>query len=251
MSEPIHVISLGAGVQSSTMALMAAAGEIEPMPTAAIFADTTYEPRAVYEWLTWLEKQLPFPVYRVKAYDNRRVIFRRGQTQIPVYAKSGIGKRQCTSDWKLVPLYRKCREIAGFTGKRAPNGLVTNWIGISLDEAHRMKPNRERWAVNRWPLIEGRISRQDCLLWMERNGFPRPPRSACVFCPYKSDADWRETRDDPEQMLVVRKVEAMLSPKDEYLHNSKQRIDEVDLSTDLDRGQLSLFGNECEGMCGV
>lgn len=63
--EPIHIISLGAGVQSSTMALMAATGEIELMPTAAIFADTQAEPGSVYRWLDWLEKQLPFPVYRV------------------------------------------------------------------------------------------------------------------------------------------------------------------------------------------
>lgn len=40
MADPIHVISLGAGVQSSTMALMAANGEITPMPKCAIFADT-------------------------------------------------------------------------------------------------------------------------------------------------------------------------------------------------------------------
>ena len=31
MSEPIHILSLGAGVQSSTLALMAAAGEVTPM----------------------------------------------------------------------------------------------------------------------------------------------------------------------------------------------------------------------------
>jgi hypothetical protein len=36
MSEPIHIISLGAGVQSSAMALMAARGEITPMPKAAV-----------------------------------------------------------------------------------------------------------------------------------------------------------------------------------------------------------------------
>src|ERR1017187_6074896 len=65
MTEPIHIISLGAGVQSSTMALMAAAGEITPMPKCAIFADTQAEPKSVYVWLDWLEKQLPFPVYRV------------------------------------------------------------------------------------------------------------------------------------------------------------------------------------------
>ena len=36
----LRVISLGAGVQSTTMALMAAHGEIGPMPDCAIFADT-------------------------------------------------------------------------------------------------------------------------------------------------------------------------------------------------------------------
>lgn len=46
MNEPIHIISLGAGVQSSTMALMAAAGEITPMPKCAIFADTQDEPES-------------------------------------------------------------------------------------------------------------------------------------------------------------------------------------------------------------
>ena len=35
-----NFLSLGAGVQSSTLALMAAKGEIGPMPDAAIFADT-------------------------------------------------------------------------------------------------------------------------------------------------------------------------------------------------------------------
>lgn len=62
-----HIISLGAGVQSSTMALMAAAGEITPMPDCAIFADTQAEPKSVYKWLDWLEGQLPFPVIRVVA----------------------------------------------------------------------------------------------------------------------------------------------------------------------------------------
>jgi len=48
-----HFLSLGAGVQSSTMALMAAKGQIGPMPDAAIFADTQWEPRHVYTWLNW------------------------------------------------------------------------------------------------------------------------------------------------------------------------------------------------------
>jgi hypothetical protein len=164
--------------------------------------------------------------------------------------EKGFGKRQCTGDWKIVPINRCKREILGFTNKRVPDDTVTTWIGISLDEAHRMKPSRENWNTHRWPLIEKRMKRHDCLTWMESHHFPRPSRSACVFCPYKSNEDWRETKKDPEQMRMVREVEALL-PKGEYLHWSKQHLDEVDLSTDLERGQLSLFGNECEGMCGV
>ena len=66
-TDPMHILSLGAGVQSSTLALMAAKGEVGPMPMAAIFSDTQAEPKEVYDWLDWLEKQLPYPVYRVTA----------------------------------------------------------------------------------------------------------------------------------------------------------------------------------------
>ena len=72
MSKVFNIISLGAGVQSSTMALMAAHGEITPMPDCAIFADTQWEPAAVYKHLEKLERALPFPVYRVTA-GNRAV----------------------------------------------------------------------------------------------------------------------------------------------------------------------------------
>ncbi len=92
MSEPIHIISLGAGVQSSCMSLMAAAGEILPMPTAAIFADTQAEPASVYRWLDWLEKQLPFPVHRVTAGNiaKRELKLFTSKKSGKVYRKSGI-----------------------------------------------------------------------------------------------------------------------------------------------------------------
>jgi len=43
----LRALSLGAGVQSTTLALMAAHGEIGPMPDCAIFADTGWEPQAL------------------------------------------------------------------------------------------------------------------------------------------------------------------------------------------------------------
>lgn len=72
-SPNLRVLSLGAGVQSTTLALMAAHGEIGPMPDCAIFADTGWEPKAVYDHLAWLMSPnvLPFPVHIVSAVNIR------------------------------------------------------------------------------------------------------------------------------------------------------------------------------------
>jgi hypothetical protein len=272
MSVKLRVISLGAGVQSTTMALMAAHGEIGPMPDCAIFADTGWEPKHVYEHLDRLEKRLPFPVYRVSNGDLRATIGeKRPQGKflvldIPVFVATkgvpgGMTSRSCTRDYKIVPIERKVRELLGLTRKRAPKTpIVEQWIGISLDETIRMKPNRNAWITSRWPLIEQRMNRNDCLRWMERNGFEEPRKSSCIGCPYHSDTEWRSVKADPaawaDAVEIDRKLRAAppgaFRLKGElFLHRSCQPLENVDLSTAEDRGQLNLFLNECEGMCGV
>ena len=173
----------------------------------------------------------------------------------------GIGmiRRQCTSDYKIVPIRRKVRELLGIAGRRSPSSPVAEqWIGISLDEAARMKPSAEEWQLNRWPLVEMGLTRHDCLRWLERHDYPLPPKSACIGCPFHSDDHWRRMRDhDPEAWTdavavdhVIRSGFRNIRAK-VYLHRSARPLDEADLSTDADRGQLDLWPNECEGMCGM
>jgi len=47
------------------------------------------------------------------------------------------------------------------------------------------------------------------------------------------------------------KRSAFGAKKPVFVHRSVMPLDEVDLSTETDRGQLDMFGEECEGMCGV
>jgi hypothetical protein len=112
----------------------------------------------------------------------------------------GMIRRQCTKDYKIVPIRRKVRELVGLTRRRSPaHAVVEQWIGISLDQVIRMKPSFEAWQVNRWPLIEQRMSRHDCLRWLARHNYPIPPKSSCIGCPFHSDAMWRQIRDgDPD-----------------------------------------------------
>jgi len=262
-----RIISLGAGVQSTTLALMAAHGELTPMPDCAIFADTQWEPAKVYEHLRWLMSPnvLPFPVHIVSSGNIRQAAIDRTNTTgqkfaaIPWFTRSllgteGMGRRQCTREYKLTPIQRKARELLG--GK-TPRAGVEMWIGISLDEAARMKPSRVAYIVNRWPLIEKRINRRECLAWLARNGYPTPPKSSCIGCPFHSDAQWRALKDGPpEEWKDALAVDAAIREQSpdgriQFMHHSLKPLAEVDLRTDAEAGQPDLFQNECEGMCGV
>lgn len=269
-----NVLNLGAGVQSSTLALMAAAGEITPMPDFAIFADTQAEPKSVYIWLDWLEKQLPFPVHRVTrgnmtadmmalrtAQDGRQWT----KSTIPAFMQAvdgsiGILGRSCTADYKIAPILKNLRRLCGI--KRGEKEVqITQWIGISYDEIQRMKPSRDKWTQHRWPLIEREMRRHDCIAWLKRHGFPEPPRSACVYCPFHSNAEWRRLKThEPEAFAEAVRVEQELQRTKAmtdnirsvpWLHRSCVPLEQVDLSTEADSGQLDMFGNECEGLCGV
>lgn len=98
-----------------------------------------------------------------------------------------------------------------------------------------------------------------CLEWMRARGYPQPPRSACYFCPYKSNAEWRKLRDEePEEWARAVEIDGLIragvrdTTQKLYLHRSLTPLADIDLSTAEDRGQLSVgFGEECEGMCGV
>lgn len=280
MSQPpstnplLRVLSLGAGVQSTTLALMAAHGEIGPMPDCAIFADTQSEPLAVYDHLRWLMSPnvLPFPVHVITAGNLGAEIrlaasgHARNDARPPFFIKNpdgsrGILRRQCTGDYKIDPIHKMVRQLIGLKPRqRAPKTVVVEqWIGISTDESHRMKPSLHPMAVNRWPLIEQEMSRHSCLRWLENHDYPRPPKSACTFCPYRSDLAWRNMRDtDPVAWAEALEIDATIrSPGyvglvgEAYIHDSLTPLAEVDLSTAAERGQPDLFGNECDGMCGV
>jgi hypothetical protein len=273
-----NVLNLGAGVQSSCLALMAAKGEIGPMPDFAIFADTQAEPTEVYRWLDWLEKQLPFPVYRVtkgnltedslKVFKHKKTGNDRIQRIIPLYGVKPNGDitaaigRSCTADYKVAPILKELRERCGITRGQTET-VITQWIGISYDEMQRMKLAGNKWTQHRWPLIEKRMTRAHCKEWLKANGFPEPPRSACYYCPFHSDEEWRRLRnEDPVHFAKAVEFDKTIRAKykqnnktmnmEVYLHSLCKPLDEIDFDSDEDKGQLGFdFKSECEGMCGL
>jgi hypothetical protein len=267
----LRILSLGAGVQSTTLALAAARGDIGPMPDCAIFADTGWEPVAVLKHLAWLRKRLPFPVHIVSAGNIREAIIKYTSVAggrmaaapwftLAPNGEKGMGRRQCTKEYKIEPIIKKTRELLGVEkGKRVPKGVqVEQWIGISTDEIERMKPSKQKWITHRWPLIEADMNRRQCIDWMAQRQFSAP-KSACLGCPFHSNAEWRNIRDnDPYGWADVIEVDRLLRENSvgkmrgrEFMHRSCLPIDQAPI--DLPDPDADLFGfkNECEGMCGV
>lgn len=246
----MRVISLGWGVQSFTLAVMSALGDL-PKVDYVIHSDTTHERQATYKlasrYTLWLEEH-GIPVITVKP-DNAEIIDNFGGVMIPAYVENaGILKRQCTDKWKRAPMRRWLQ--AHRNGEK-----VEQWMGISLDEFQRMRESDVKYITNVYPLIDMRMTRHDCVLYLQRHGIEVPTKSACVFCPFQHTTEWREVMDNPVDFIKATYADESIRearmPGKLYVHPARVPIARVDLRTEEDKGQLSLLDDECSGMCGV
>lgn len=266
----LKAISLGWGVQSFTLAAMAALGELEPVDVA-IHADTTHERKLTYEfaarWTPWLEERgvrvvtvsepeqaskVTTEATDIPAFTVTRLLpGGTNEVMIPAHTATNNGgmlRRQCTHRWKIAPMRR-------WLQANRDGAVVEQWLGISLDEVQRMKDSDVKYVAHRWPLIERRMTRGDCVTWLERHGIEVPPKSACSFCPFHSTAEWRRVKNTPEDwekaVAVDEAIRSVRPPYDLFLHMSRIPLVDVDLKSEADRGQLSLWDAECDGVCGV
>jgi hypothetical protein len=254
VSEPLRVVALGWGAQSFGLAVMSAVGDL-PMVDAAIFADTTYESKGTYAYIAkhrqWLADR---GVNYVEVVDPSvgDPVDQWGAVFIPAFTKhrdshepAGPLRRQCTGRWKIDPIRRWCQE------HRAKGQPVELYLGITLDEVGRMKPSRVKYITNVYPFIERGMERYQVVQYLEKAGVEIPPRSACVFCPYRSRSAMKAVMADPEDRAVAVKMDDAIREKRRgYLSYVRRELEPLD-EMDFDEGQLDMFGEECEGYCGL
>lgn len=212
----LRVLSLGAGVQSTTIALLSAEGRL-PKLDAAIFADTGWEPAGVYAHLDRLDREVlqpaGIPLHRVSRGNIRDDALDPTHrfASMPLFVKNqdggdGMTRRQCSHEYKISELKKKVRQLLGFPHPTpVPRGVyVEQWIGISRDEIGRARDSDVRYARNTFPLLDldgaadGRTgwTRDDCQRYLRANGWGSTPKSACIGCPFHGNAQWRDMRDN-------------------------------------------------------
>lgn len=200
MPEPFRVISWGCGVQSTTLAVMSALGKL-PRVDAVITSDTGWERRATYDMRDFYTDWLRAHGVLVEIVENGN-IRQQGAVEhihIPFWTSNGGPlQRQCTRHFKIKPVKWKLRQGMGFHKNRPPApkpSACEMWIGFSLDEWTRVKASRVKFIDHGYPLIERMMTRSDCIDFLQIQGLPVPPKSACVICPYRQASDWIVMRD--------------------------------------------------------
>ena len=143
------------------------------------------------KWLIdWSDENDGIPIIVNKENNLLRDILKNqnlaGQrwASIPAFGESGgMIRRQCTMDYKIVPVMKSIRKLHKLEPRKRMKPTEV-WIGISIDEASRMKDSRFYNVKYKYPLIDKYYSRHDCIKYFESNNYPVPGKSSCVFCPY-------------------------------------------------------------------
>jgi hypothetical protein len=281
----MNVLSLGMGVQSTALYLMSALGDL-PRIDFAVFADTGREKSGTLRYLEWLldwREKNNGPDIIVKKDLNLFQDLLNSQNStgdrfasIPAFTmsedgKEGMLRRQCTNEYKIAVVDKAIREVYGL--KPRQRNLPTNiWKGITVDEADRMAiPDKAKWKTYIYPFIGYAVpgkgkwfkltssdavvsNRNDVKNWYKSKGFPVPPKSSCVFCPYQSDYNWANMKEhEPDDFADAVRVDYAIRNSSKqgithpiFLHRSLKPLDQVD----FDPNSKIQFG-ECSGTCHV
>jgi hypothetical protein len=195
----VRVWSYGGGTQSVAIAVLLSKGEIEPVERVVI-ADTGREASETWEYteqhvtplLTKVGLSVEVAPHSLSKVD---LYAKNGNLLIPAYTRQsrktgrpGQMRAMCSNEWKRRVIQRYLRK-QGY----GPKNPITLLIGISTDEAHRVKPSDVEWMAHDYPLLYERpTDRMECVKIVTDAGLPTPPKSCCWMCPYRGKQQWRD-----------------------------------------------------------
>ena len=243
--------SYGGGKQSAAIAALIVRGDL-PKPDHIVMSDTERERSSTWRYLDAVIapelSKMGLEVMRIpkSSFAAVDLFSKKGDVLIPAFTtKTRNGEiaklpTYCSNEWKrrVVMRWMRSRGIE----------KAEMWLGISTDEADRMKDSDVGWLTHRYPLIDLLMSRDDCKRVVTEMGWPEAPKSTCKMCPHLSNATWLEMQqEDPEDFAEAVRIEREIQQRDPniYLHRSGQPLDQIDFSY----GLAGMFDGCDSGMC--
>ena len=96
---------------------------------------------------------------------------------------------------------------------------------------------------------------------MKKNNYPEPPRSACTFCPFHSNQEWHDLKQNKTEWNEILEIDSLIrntdknknhqtDKKEMFLHYSCKPLNEINFGDKTGEQFAFDFADECEGMCG-
>lgn len=239
----------GGGVQSAAIAALIVLGKFRP--DLAVIVDTEREQSTTWQYMDSVISPALATVgvvlNRVEKSDFATVDLYGGQEGetllMPVFTdqsgETGKLPGYCSNEWKR----RVVQRWATSQGVEQSD----MWLGISVDEMHRARQIKGKWA-SRFPLIEAGMNRGECVALVKRMGWPEPPRSSCYMCPNHTQHEWRDIRDNkPIDWQAAIWFDRDMRERDPnaFLHHDCVPLDQAD----LDEKNGVLFEHCDTGLC--
>lgn len=187
-------LSHGMGVNSTALMLLLIDDGLE---FESVFSDTGCEKPETYEYLKLLREEgykitriIPQVKEKGVTYTNLYDYFWSWQG-IPI-----IHRRQCCAKFKKQPIDKYVKQ---------PCDVM---LGYDFNERKRRHTKNRKQIVFTFPLIERKITRDQCIKIIKDHGLPIPINSSCYFYPFKSKKQWKHLRDiHPELFKKAMKLE--------------------------------------------
>lgn len=260
----IRSFSYGGGTQSTAALVLAARGEIDyPLFIFSNVGEDSEDPRTL-EYVEQIAK--PYAAMKGIELVEVRKHTRDGKPQtlmeridlspraIPIPVRMGKdgapGNRTCTAEFKIRIVEKELRRRGATEEHRAIVG-----IGISLDEWQRAgsrEDPRSKYQWREYPLLDMKLTRDQCREIIRDEGLPIPPRSSCYFCPFHSKHEWqRMAKERPDLFEKAAQLEVKMYERGQQLGRGEFFLTRYgDFITNLfDGNQDTLFDDESDATC--
>lgn len=260
----MKILSFGAGMQSTALALMACEnvdaerkGRKRPYPLVpvydlVIFCDLGFEPPWVMEQAEFVHRacdvagiryeMLDTPLYKdfLTNFGERRTV------SIPWWTLRDDGHkskmpRNCTIDYKVEAIAKFVRrDVLGYKKfqrlRDEDKKAHEMHMGFGAEEQRRCKPSPNSLFVNRFPLAEMGLTREDNYAYIRDVWGLKTRASACCFCPFHCNYFYKYLKEhEPLTYERLVQVDNLLEEKiqkppmdsDLFITRNRKRIDEL------------------------
>jgi hypothetical protein len=255
----LKILSCGAGMQSTALALMSCENkskgiihQLVPIYDAIIFCDLGKEPHWVYYQVKFImnacdQVGIPFYILDTHLYDDYVNNFGKSRVvSIPFWTVDEEGKkgkmmRNCTLDYKINAIQKFVRhELMGYKKyERTRSEDIKSHemhIGFSMEENSRCSDNPHKMFINKFPLIELGYERKDNYAYIKDVWGLETKASACNICPFHRNYFFKHLRQNhPQEYLDVLKLDQILEDRQPdtkirsklYISRSRKRIKDL------------------------